>query len=123
MWTSRHAGGTRSEAMRASVRRSRTQWPCSSRYSKRLRGPVRRIHDAMATRFASLAPTAGLGRFCRMAYETITYSVTDRIATITVNRPDKLNALNARVIAELGDVIDAARADSSVGGVVLTGAG
>ena len=58
-----------------------------------------------------------------MAYETITYSVTDRIATITVNRPDKLNALNARVIAELGDVIDAARADSSVGGVVLTGAG
>ena len=58
-----------------------------------------------------------------MAYETITYSVADRIATITVNRPDKLNALNARVIAELGEAIDAARSDSSVGGIVLTGAG
>ena len=56
-----------------------------------------------------------------MAYETITFSVADRIATITVNRPDKLNALNARVIAELGEAIDAARSDSSVGGVVLTG--
>lgn len=58
-----------------------------------------------------------------MAYETITFSVADRIATITVNRPDKLNALNARVIAELGEAIDAARSDSSVGGVLVTGAG
>ena len=58
-----------------------------------------------------------------MAYDTLTMVVTDRVATITVNRPDKLNALNARVIAELGDAIDAARNDAEVGGVVLTGAG
>jgi enoyl-CoA hydratase len=56
-------------------------------------------------------------------YETLQYAVSDRIATITVNRPDKLNALNDRVIAELGDAIDAARADASVGAVILTGAG
>jgi enoyl-CoA hydratase len=58
-----------------------------------------------------------------MAYDTLTYTVADRIATITVNRPDKLNALNDRVITELGEAIDAARGDTSVGGVVLTGAG
>jgi len=58
-----------------------------------------------------------------MSYETITLNVADRIATITVNRPDKLNALNNRVIAELGEVIDALRADRDVGGIILTGAG
>jgi enoyl-CoA hydratase len=55
--------------------------------------------------------------------DTLLYAVANRIATITVNRPDKLNALNDRVIAELGDAIDAARADGDVGGIILTGAG
>ncbi len=58
-----------------------------------------------------------------MAYDTITLSIVDRIATLTVNRPDKLNALNDRVIEELGHAIDAVRADASVGGIILTGAG
>ncbi|HXT17954.1 MAG TPA: enoyl-CoA hydratase-related protein [Gemmatimonadaceae bacterium] len=56
-------------------------------------------------------------------YDTLLYDVAGRIATITVNRPDKLNALNDRVIAELGEAIDAARADDAVGGIILTGAG
>jgi enoyl-CoA hydratase len=58
-----------------------------------------------------------------MAYETLLFSVADRIATITVNRPDKLNALDDRVIEELGHAIDAARHDDGVAGVMLTGAG
>ncbi len=58
-----------------------------------------------------------------MAYEFITYSVADRIATITVNRPDKLNALNDATMAELGNAIDAAREDRDVGGVIVTGCG
>lgn len=58
-----------------------------------------------------------------MPYETISLTVVDRIATITVNRPDKLNALNDRVISELGDAIDSARQNVDVGGVILTGAG
>lgn len=58
-----------------------------------------------------------------MPFETLTYAVADRIATITVNRPDKLNALNDRVIAELGSAIDDARAGADVAAVVLTGAG
>jgi enoyl-CoA hydratase len=58
-----------------------------------------------------------------MAYETITFEVADRIATITVTRPDKLNALNARVIAELGQAIDDVVSRDDVGGAILTGAG
>jgi enoyl-CoA hydratase len=58
-----------------------------------------------------------------MAYDTLTVAVADRIATITVNRPDKLNALNERVIEELGAAIDQARASFDVAGVILTGAG
>lgn len=58
-----------------------------------------------------------------MPYETISLAVADRIATITVNRPDKLNALNDRVITELGDAIDSARHNAEVGGVIVTGAG
>src|SRR3954447_11262233 len=59
----------------------------------------------------------------RMAYETLLIGVADGIATITVNRPDKLNALSARVILDLGEAIDEARERSDVGGVILTGAG
>ena len=58
-----------------------------------------------------------------MPYASITLSVTDRVATITVNRPDKLNALNAATIGELGEAIDDVRQREDVGGVILTGAG
>jgi enoyl-CoA hydratase len=58
-----------------------------------------------------------------MTYEALTVAVHERIATITVNRPDKLNALSARVIFELGQAIDEAREHPEVGGVILTGAG
>ncbi len=58
-----------------------------------------------------------------MSYQFLTFTVADRIATITVNRPDKLNALNDATIAELGVAIDEARSRDDVGGVILTGAG
>lgn len=58
-----------------------------------------------------------------MSYEFLTFAVADRIATITVNRPDKLNALNGATIAELGVAIDEARARDDVAAVILTGAG
>jgi enoyl-CoA hydratase len=45
------------------------------------------------------------------------------IATVIIDRPDKLNALNAAVIAELDATFRALAADAGVGGVILTGAG
>jgi enoyl-CoA hydratase len=58
-----------------------------------------------------------------MPYSTLTFDVADRVATITVNRPDKLNALNAQTISELGQAIDEATARDDVAGIILTGAG
>jgi enoyl-CoA hydratase len=58
-----------------------------------------------------------------MAFQNLTLEVADRIATLTVNRPDKLNALNDATIAELGHAIDEIRLDEKVAGVILTGAG
>lgn len=58
-----------------------------------------------------------------MPYEFVTLAVDDRIATLTVSRPDKLNALNDATIAELGAAIDEVRARGDIGGVIVTGAG
>ncbi len=58
-----------------------------------------------------------------MTYSSLLYDVRDGIAFITVNRPDKLNALNDVVIAELGQAVEAVAADKAVGSVILTGAG
>ena len=56
-------------------------------------------------------------------YETIRYEVADGIATITLDRPDVLNALNAAMERELVDVWDRVDADDAVRAVVVTGAG
>ena len=58
-----------------------------------------------------------------MTYSSLTFATVDRVATITVNRPDKLNALNDATLSELEGAIDEARQRDDVGGVILTGAG
>jgi len=58
-----------------------------------------------------------------MSYQHLLLSVQDRIATLTVNRPDKLNALNAALIGELGTAIDELQSRDDVAGIILTGAG
>jgi len=47
----------------------------------------------------------------------------DRIRTISINRPDKRNALNAEVVAELQEAFEAAEADENVRVIVITGRG
>lgn len=58
-----------------------------------------------------------------MPFENITLDVSDRVATLTVNRPDKLNALNDLTVAELSQAIEEIRTRQDVGGAILTGAG
>ncbi|UZE51483.1 crotonase/enoyl-CoA hydratase family protein [Rhodopseudomonas sp. P2A-2r] len=58
-----------------------------------------------------------------MAYETILYDVADQILTITLNRPEKLNAYNPTMQAELIAAFDAADADDNVRAIIVTGAG
>jgi len=58
-----------------------------------------------------------------MAYRTLITDVSDRIATVTVNRPEKLNALNAEARSELGDCFASFKSDPAVDVVILTGAG
>jgi enoyl-CoA hydratase len=56
-------------------------------------------------------------------YQTLLTSVEDRILTVTINRPDKLNALNRTVITELADVISRIYTDNDIAAAVITGAG
>lgn len=58
-----------------------------------------------------------------MSFETIKYEVQDGIATITVNRPEVLNALNLQVLRDILVAIGRARSSQDVGVVVLTGEG
>ncbi len=54
---------------------------------------------------------------------TLLFELSNGIARVTINRPDKLNALNATVISELGDAVTRIETDAAVRGVILTGAG
>ena len=56
-------------------------------------------------------------------FETILVDIADGIAVITINRPDKRNALNAAVRREITSALDALEADDSVRSIVFTGAG
>ncbi|MGH7516896.1 MAG: enoyl-CoA hydratase/isomerase family protein [Gemmatimonadales bacterium] len=56
-------------------------------------------------------------------YSTLLFDVVNGIARVTINRPDKLNALNVTVIAELAQAAERVETDPAVSGVILTGAG
>ena len=57
------------------------------------------------------------------SFETLLYAVEDGIATITLNRPEKLNAFTARMMKEMIDVFDITDNDDAVRVVIVTGAG
>lgn len=58
-----------------------------------------------------------------MAYNTIIFEIKDNYALITLNRPDKLNALNTELFNELNDVITKIELDDNIKLVILTGQG
>lgn len=58
-----------------------------------------------------------------MSYEQILYDVEDNILTITLNRPEKLNAFTGVMMTEMIDALDRADADDEVKAIIVTGAG
>jgi enoyl-CoA hydratase/carnithine racemase len=78
-----------------------------------------RYHAASA---AATATTHAKER-ATMGYEQILYEVRDRIATVTLNRPDKLNAWTGVMGREVREAMDEASRDEAVRVIVLTGAG
>src|SRR5215813_158233 len=65
-----------------------------------------------------------LPRLSHMSYSNIRFELSeDGIALLTVSRPEKLNALNAETIVELGEAIAHAAREAAVRGLILTGAG
>lgn len=63
------------------------------------------------------------GTVARVDYEQIAYEVEDGIATITLDRPEQLNAYTRRMHAELVDALDRTDADDDVRAVIFTGRG
>src|SRR6056297_861475 len=58
------------------------------------------------------------------SYETLLLDVDESgICTLTINRPDKLNALNSKVLDELDEAVDAIRENYKVNALIITGAG
>jgi len=58
-----------------------------------------------------------------MTYNNLLLSIDSKIATLTINRPSKLNALNKETIAELSNSLEALEKDAAVSVIIITGSG
>ena len=76
--------------------------------------------NALTGRRESYQP-GGLRNY--MAFQNILYDKQDAIAYLTLNRPERLNALNAALLAEFREALDVVEADPDIRAVILTGAG
>src|SRR6185437_14877307 len=82
-------------------------------------------HPALAPLFRPPSSAFRVPRvpFSVMSYQTLLFDVRDGIAFITINRPDKLNALNDQVVHELADAAERVATDDAIKGAILSGAG
>ncbi len=78
---------------------------------------------ATATATTPKKKAAPKGAPPRPRFTTLTLTVTERVATITLNRPERLNAINADMPREIRQAVEAADADERVHVIVLQGAG
>lgn len=82
-----------------------------------------KLAEAAGRRFG-LFPSAVLARRREpFRFELVEISVEGRVATLTINRPDKLNALNEEVVAQLEAAFDEQARSTAVDGIVITGKG
>jgi enoyl-CoA hydratase/carnithine racemase len=69
------------------------------------------------------APGPGLTGAIRMHYTTLDYAIADRVLTLTLNRPERLNAFTVTMADELEHAFRSASKDDAVGAIIVTGAG
>src|SRR6478736_450710 len=79
---------------------------------------LQQLHSTFRTHEGSLSAGGSA-----MSYQSILYERSDRVLRITLNRPDKLNALTDAMLQELQQAFAAAGTDRGVRSVILTGAG
>ena len=77
---------------------------------------IRHSHTPLPTPHA-------FGYHFAMNYQTLLFEIRDGIAFVTINRPDKLNALNDQVMSELADAAERIATDPAIKGAILTGSG
>lgn len=77
----------------------------------------------MTVQFAPPTPQEGKEQLVSSNYQSIVYEVKDRIARITMNRPEKRNALSFQMRREIIDALRTAEADDSVSVILIEGAG
>lgn len=58
-----------------------------------------------------------------MEYKSVNYKTDGRVATITLNRPERMNAIDGRMPGEIADAVKRANADNDIHVIVVTGAG
>lgn len=58
-----------------------------------------------------------------MNFENLLTTIENAVLTITVNRPDKLNALNKKTVAEISEAVKSGESDTTVKAIIITGAG
>ena len=58
-----------------------------------------------------------------MRYQTLLFNIQDNICTITINRPEKLNALNKDVFTDLDNALNEVAGNAEIKSVIITGAG
>lgn len=98
---------------------TRSRIPVPSRAGPR---PQLWIPPGTARLQAALAPfLSDRGLF--MTFATLLFSLQDGVAVVTLNRPDKLNALNDAVFRDLAEVVGRAESDQAIRGIILTGSG
>jgi enoyl-CoA hydratase/3-hydroxyacyl-CoA dehydrogenase len=85
-------------------------------------GAVREITSNLAQSWNRKLP-AVFSDHVKLATSAVSYAVKNGVATITLNRPDKLNALAPDLVADLEQAFETAQKDDGVRGIVLTGSG
>src|SRR5215469_1818568 len=79
--------------------------------------------EQLSSNIAARMWTRLIDRRETMTYEHILVETEDGVGIVTLNRPDKLNAMNRKLSSELRDAVKELDADDAIGCIVITGAG